>query len=322
MCARTLEPHPLAQYLVGLAAAFHGYYNRVRVVTEDEGASRARLALVAGRRRRAAQRPRPDGRRGPGPDVSDAAAAAPRAPRDVGRCGSGAALGGIVLAAVVIFGLGVMVGTRVAERVPRGRRPAERAAHRDPRRPSRRSPAAAGGADPAGQPDLLRPAQRRRAAGAVPLPDGQAPAQRLAPRAAAAPAAPPARKPRAAPTPRRRRRSRRARAAAPPARAAPRPPTRRRRSGSSPARGGSPCRWPPSASAPPPRRRRRADQAHRVSTPSPSWRRSRGRPGIASGSGASRASRPPPRRPGSSARPSGSTRSPVRELRMAGGADR
>ncbi len=46
VCARTLEPHPLANYLVGLAAAFHGYYNRVRVVTEDEGASRARLALV------------------------------------------------------------------------------------------------------------------------------------------------------------------------------------------------------------------------------------------------------------------------------------
>jgi len=46
VCTRTLEPHPLANYLVGLAAAFHGYYNRVRVVTEDEAASRARLALV------------------------------------------------------------------------------------------------------------------------------------------------------------------------------------------------------------------------------------------------------------------------------------
>jgi len=46
VCARTLEPQPLANYLVGLAAAFHGYYNRIRVVTEDEGASRARLALV------------------------------------------------------------------------------------------------------------------------------------------------------------------------------------------------------------------------------------------------------------------------------------
>jgi arginyl-tRNA synthetase len=46
VCARTLEPHPLAHYLVGLAAAFHGYYNRVRVVTEDERAGRARLALV------------------------------------------------------------------------------------------------------------------------------------------------------------------------------------------------------------------------------------------------------------------------------------
>ncbi len=46
VCARSLEPHPLANYLVSLAAAFHGYYNRVRVVTEDEGATRARLALV------------------------------------------------------------------------------------------------------------------------------------------------------------------------------------------------------------------------------------------------------------------------------------
>jgi arginyl-tRNA synthetase len=47
-CARGLEPHPLAQYLVGLAAAFHGYYNRVRVISDDEGASRARLALARG----------------------------------------------------------------------------------------------------------------------------------------------------------------------------------------------------------------------------------------------------------------------------------
>lgn len=46
VCTRTLEPHPLANYLVALAAAFHGYYNRVRVVTEDESASRARLELV------------------------------------------------------------------------------------------------------------------------------------------------------------------------------------------------------------------------------------------------------------------------------------
>jgi arginyl-tRNA synthetase len=46
VCTRTLEPHPLANYLVALAAAFHGYYNRVRVVTEDESASRARLSLV------------------------------------------------------------------------------------------------------------------------------------------------------------------------------------------------------------------------------------------------------------------------------------
>ncbi len=47
-CARGMEPHPLAHYLVGLAAAFHGYYNKVRIVTEDEPASRARLALARG----------------------------------------------------------------------------------------------------------------------------------------------------------------------------------------------------------------------------------------------------------------------------------
>ncbi|HEY5998505.1 MAG TPA: arginine--tRNA ligase [bacterium] len=47
-CARGLEPHPLAQYLVGLAAAFHGYYNRVRVISEDVETSRARLALARG----------------------------------------------------------------------------------------------------------------------------------------------------------------------------------------------------------------------------------------------------------------------------------
>jgi arginyl-tRNA synthetase len=45
-CARGLEPHGLAQYLVGLAAAFHGYYNKVRVITEDEALSRARLGLA------------------------------------------------------------------------------------------------------------------------------------------------------------------------------------------------------------------------------------------------------------------------------------
>lgn len=44
--ARTLEPHHLAAYLVGLAGSFHSYYNKVRVITDDERLSFARLALV------------------------------------------------------------------------------------------------------------------------------------------------------------------------------------------------------------------------------------------------------------------------------------
>ena len=70
-----------------------------------------------GRRHRAAQRSRPDGRRGPGPDVSDRVADTPGRP-GASALRVGLTLGGIVLAAVVIFGLGVMEGSRVAERVP------------------------------------------------------------------------------------------------------------------------------------------------------------------------------------------------------------
>lgn len=45
--ARTLEPHRVAYYLQELAAAFHPYYNRHRVVSEDRALTDARLALVA-----------------------------------------------------------------------------------------------------------------------------------------------------------------------------------------------------------------------------------------------------------------------------------
>jgi arginyl-tRNA synthetase len=45
-CARGLEPHPLAQYLIGLSKAFHSYYNKVRVNTDDEKLSHARLGMV------------------------------------------------------------------------------------------------------------------------------------------------------------------------------------------------------------------------------------------------------------------------------------
>jgi arginyl-tRNA synthetase len=47
--AANLEPHRVTFYVLDLAAAFHGYYNRRenRVVSEDRELSRARLALVA-----------------------------------------------------------------------------------------------------------------------------------------------------------------------------------------------------------------------------------------------------------------------------------
>jgi len=41
-----LEPHRIVFYLLDLAGEFHRYYNRCRVISEDEGLSRARLLLV------------------------------------------------------------------------------------------------------------------------------------------------------------------------------------------------------------------------------------------------------------------------------------
>ncbi len=46
--ARLFEPHRIASYLQDLAALFHSYYNRQRVLTEDLASSRARLYLVHG----------------------------------------------------------------------------------------------------------------------------------------------------------------------------------------------------------------------------------------------------------------------------------
>ncbi|HRS83894.1 MAG TPA: arginine--tRNA ligase, partial [Smithellaceae bacterium] len=45
--ARTLEVHRITFYLNELAAVFHGYYNKHKVVTEDAALSAARLVLVA-----------------------------------------------------------------------------------------------------------------------------------------------------------------------------------------------------------------------------------------------------------------------------------
>ncbi len=47
LSAATTEPHRITFYLMDLAAAFHGYYNRNRVISEDTETSRARLYLVS-----------------------------------------------------------------------------------------------------------------------------------------------------------------------------------------------------------------------------------------------------------------------------------
>jgi arginyl-tRNA synthetase len=45
--ARTLEPHHLPHYAVELATVFHDFYEKCRVVTDDEPLTKARLKLVA-----------------------------------------------------------------------------------------------------------------------------------------------------------------------------------------------------------------------------------------------------------------------------------
>ncbi len=44
--AATLHPHVIFTYLMSLAGAFHGYYNKHKVITEDKALSAARLSLV------------------------------------------------------------------------------------------------------------------------------------------------------------------------------------------------------------------------------------------------------------------------------------
>jgi arginyl-tRNA synthetase len=44
--ARDLEPHRIVFYALDLAGAFHRYYNRHRILTEDQGLTQARLALI------------------------------------------------------------------------------------------------------------------------------------------------------------------------------------------------------------------------------------------------------------------------------------
>ena len=44
--ARTLEPHRLTFYLNDLAAIFHSYYNKNKVLSDDGALTGARLFLV------------------------------------------------------------------------------------------------------------------------------------------------------------------------------------------------------------------------------------------------------------------------------------
>ncbi len=46
--ALELHPHVIFNYLMNLAAAFHGYYNRHKVITDDREQTLARLSLVLG----------------------------------------------------------------------------------------------------------------------------------------------------------------------------------------------------------------------------------------------------------------------------------
>ncbi|MFH1155915.1 MAG: arginine--tRNA ligase [Pseudomonadota bacterium] len=47
-CARTLHPHGIFTYLMSLAALFHAYYNRHKVITQDMDLTCGRLCLVSG----------------------------------------------------------------------------------------------------------------------------------------------------------------------------------------------------------------------------------------------------------------------------------
>ncbi len=46
--ATTLHPHVMFTYLMNLASAFHGYYNKHKVITNDINQTQARLSLVLG----------------------------------------------------------------------------------------------------------------------------------------------------------------------------------------------------------------------------------------------------------------------------------
>ncbi len=45
--AKNLHPHIIFTFLMGLASAFHGYYNRHKVITDDEELTMARICLIS-----------------------------------------------------------------------------------------------------------------------------------------------------------------------------------------------------------------------------------------------------------------------------------
>jgi arginyl-tRNA synthetase len=45
--ARSLEPHRITFYLLELVAKFHSYYNRTRVLGNEQGLTMARLLLLS-----------------------------------------------------------------------------------------------------------------------------------------------------------------------------------------------------------------------------------------------------------------------------------
>ncbi|MEJ2057882.1 MAG: DALR anticodon-binding domain-containing protein, partial [Desulfofustis sp.] len=49
-CALSLEPHRVIFYLMELAGLFHSYYNKHKVISDDNALSRSRLCLISGLR--------------------------------------------------------------------------------------------------------------------------------------------------------------------------------------------------------------------------------------------------------------------------------
>ena len=50
LVSQTLEPHRLPYYATDMATIFHNFYEKCRVVSNDEALTRARLKLVAAAR--------------------------------------------------------------------------------------------------------------------------------------------------------------------------------------------------------------------------------------------------------------------------------